>query len=147
VIVIPVSRLTPVFSSTLDSVFESLDDAEASILRFAADVGFREPERYYIGLAAREILTNAIQHGNRFDPDKTVGLHLSWSGEGLIIEITDQGEGFQPESVPDPRLAENLERTSGRGLTIARALTDEFSVDRNPGGGAHVRLMKRLPKP
>jgi len=135
----------PAFSSTLDSVVESADSAEESVRQFALEAGFEESDQYFIGLAAREILINAIKHGNRFDPKKKVGLSMSISRSNLIIEVTDQGEGFQLESVPDPRLPENLGRRSGRGVTMALAIMDEFSVDRNSPGGTHVRMAKRLP--
>lgn len=135
----------PAFSSTLDSVVESVDGAEESVRRFAEEAGFEDTDRYFIGLAVREILINAIKHGNRFDQSKKVGLRLSANSDDLTIEVTDQGEGFQIESVPDPRLPENLERRSGRGITIALAVMDEFSVDRNAPGGTHVRMAKRLP--
>jgi serine/threonine-protein kinase RsbW len=137
---------TAVFSSTLDSVVESVDGAEESVRRVAREAGFEESDEYFIGLAVREILINAIKHGNRFDPNKKVGLRVSQSGRELTIEVADQGEGFQVESVPDPRLPENLERGSGRGIAMALAIMDEFSVDKNTSGGTHVRMMKRLPQ-
>jgi serine/threonine-protein kinase RsbW len=135
----------PAFSTTLDSVVESADGAEESVRQFAHDAGFEESDQYFIGLAAREILINAMKHGNRFDPGKKVGLSMSTSRGDLILEVTDQGDGFQLESVPDPRLPENLGRPSGRGIAMALAIMDEFSVDRNSRGGTHVRMVKRLP--
>jgi len=133
------------FSSTLDSVVKSVDGAEESVRRFAHDAGFEESDQYFIGLAAREILINAIKHGNRFDQSKKVGLRLSTDSDVLTIEVTDQGEGFRLENVPDPHLPENLERGSGRGITMALAIMDEFTVDRNSPSGTHVRMVKRLP--
>ena len=138
-------ELTPVFSSTLQSEVELVDDVEESVRRFAHDVGFEEADRYFIGLAVREMLINAIKHGNRFDKNKSVGLRLSRNGAGITIEITDQGEGFRLESVPDPHLPENQERSSGRGIAIAVAVMDEFSVSRNSSGGTQVRMVKHLP--
>jgi serine/threonine-protein kinase RsbW len=135
----------PAFSSTLDSLVESVDGAEESVRRFAQDAGFEESEQYFIGLAVREILVNAIKHGNRFDPSKKVGLRLSTDKDDLTIEVTDEGEGFRIESVPDSKLPENLERRSGRGITMALAIMDEFSVDKNSPNGTHVRMVKRLP--
>jgi serine/threonine-protein kinase RsbW len=135
----------PAFSSTLDSVVESVDGAEESVRRFAQHAGFEESDQYFIGLAVREILINAIKHGNRFDQSKKVGLRLATNGGDLTIEVTDQGEGFRIESVPDPHLPENLERRSGRGIAMALAIMDEFSVDRNSPAGTHVRMAKRLP--
>jgi serine/threonine-protein kinase RsbW len=133
-----------VFSSTLDSVVEAVEDAETSVCRRALEAGFSESEQFFIGLAVREILVNAIKHGNSFDPKKKVGFQISREGDELIVEVTDQGEGFEVESVPDPRLPENLSRLSGRGIAMAQGIMDEFSVDRTSSGGAHVRMVKRL---
>ena len=133
-----------VFSSTLDSVIEQVDGAEASIRQFAKDAGFSDDDQYFIGLAAREILINAMKHGNQFDPAKKVDLRLAMNGKDLVIEVTDQGEGFRVEKVPDPHLPENRMRTSGRGITMTVAIMDEFTVDRNASGGTHVRMVKRL---
>jgi serine/threonine-protein kinase RsbW len=133
-----------VFSSTLDSIVESVDTAEESVRRCARDAGFGESDQFFIGLAIREIVTNAMKHGNRFDPAKKVGFEVSLDGRDLIMDVTDQGAGFDVESVPDPLRPENLERQSGRGIVIARKIMDELSVTANSPCGAHVHMVKRL---
>jgi serine/threonine-protein kinase RsbW len=133
-----------VFSSTLDSVVESVDGAEESARRCAQDAGFGESDRFFIGLAIREILINAMKHGNRFDPGKKVGFEVSVDGQDLIMDVTDQGAGFELAAVPDPLRPENLERLSGRGIAMARKIMDEVSVTANSPCGSHVRMVKRL---
>src|SRR5580698_3577669 len=133
-----------VFSSTLDSVVESLDGAEESARRCAHDAGFDESDQFFIGLAIREILINAMKHGNRFDPGKKVGFEVSLDGQDLIMDVTDQGAGFALEAVPDPLRPENLERKSGRGIAMARKIMDEVSVTANSPHGSRVRMVKRL---
>jgi serine/threonine-protein kinase RsbW len=68
-----------------------------------------------------EALVNAIKHGNRMDPNKSVRIACRISHRKIRIEIEDQGSGFQPESVPDPTADENLERPCGRGIMLMRA--------------------------
>ncbi|HVO98105.1 MAG TPA: ATP-binding protein [Bryobacteraceae bacterium] len=121
-----------------------MEDAEESVRNFARESGFEESDEYFIALAVREVLVNAIRHGNRFDPDKKVGLRVFREDSELVIEVTDQGEGFRLESVPDPHLPENLERPTGRGIAIAKAVMDELSVEHSPSGTI-VRMAKRLP--
>jgi serine/threonine-protein kinase RsbW len=135
----------PVFSSTLDSEIELVEGAEESVRRFARETGFEEFDQYFIGLAVREILINAMKHGNHFERDKKVGLLLSGDGKDLTIEVTDQGDGFLLENVPEPQLPENVGNPSGRGLMIARGIMDEFSVDMDSPGVTCVRMMKRIP--
>lgn len=134
-----------VLSLTLDSNLDTVSDAEEQVRRFAQDAGFEESDRYFIGLAFREILINAIKHGNRFDPNKKAGAGVSTNGKDLTIEVTDEGDGFRVENVPDPRLAENLERPSGRGIAMARAVMDELSIEANSPNGTRVRMLKRVP--
>ena len=72
-------------------------------------------------LSLEEGIINAIKHGNRNDPQKSV--HIEWyiSDEKVRVEIEDEGAGFRPEDVPDPTLEENLERPSGRGIMLMKA--------------------------
>ncbi len=133
-----------VHSSTLDSIVDSVDGAEESARRCAHDAGFGESDQFFIGLAIREILINAMKHGNRFDPGKKVGFEVSVDGADLIMDVTDQGAGFELETVPDPLRPENLERKSGRGIAIARKIMDEVSVTANSPCGSHVRMVKRV---
>ena len=131
-------------SLTIDSRVEAVDAAEASVRSFAQEAGFGDEDLYFLGLAAREILINAIIHGNRSDLSKKVTLRLSLEHNRLLIDVLDEGQGFQLDTVPDPRLFENRERLSGRGIAMAKAIMDEFSVEKNPPHGTHVRMVKKL---
>ncbi|HWR52886.1 MAG TPA: ATP-binding protein [Bryobacteraceae bacterium] len=95
-----------------------------------------------IELALAEALANAIVHGNREDPDKYV--HV-WAGcvksEQLILAITDQGEGFDLDSVPDPTTAENIYSTHGRGIFLMNCLMDSAE---HRLGGRQVIMRKRM---
>lgn len=134
----------PPVTSIFDSKVESAEPAEESVRRFAQEAGFKEDDLYFIGLATREILINAIKHGNRFDENKKVVMRLSKNGGSVTIEVIDEGDGFRLENVPDPRVGENRERRSGRGITMALAIMDEFFVEKNSPRGTHIRMVKHL---
>src|SRR3954454_9821715 len=107
------------------STLESVDRAEAEILKAAGKAGFDEDDRHRIGMAVRECMVNAVVHGNRYNRNKQV--HVGVSVEGglrFIIRITDQGEGFEMNEVPDPLQDQNLLRHSGRGLFLMGAFMD-----------------------
>ena len=72
-------------------------------------------------LSLEEAITNAIKHGNDGDPNKFVTVVADVSDEKLRVVVEDQGDGFEPEEVPDPTSAEFIERPSGRGLMLMRA--------------------------
>ncbi|MBL8818888.1 MAG: ATP-binding protein [Planctomyces sp.] len=72
-------------------------------------------------LSLEEAITNAIRHGNKFASDKVVSIECEISEFRMRVVVEDQGEGFEPESVPDPTSIEYIERPSGRGLMLMRA--------------------------
>ena len=90
-------------------------------------------------LALEEALVNAIKHGNRMDSAKTVTVRYAVGAKRIVIEIQDQGPGFNPGSVPDPTLPENLENPSGRGLMLMRVYMDDV---KHLGCGNCVRMTK-----
>ena len=72
-------------------------------------------------LSLEEGITNAIRHGNKFAPDKNVIIRCDISTDKMRVVIVDEGDGFDPEDVPDPTLEEFIERPCGRGLMLMRA--------------------------
>ena len=91
-----------------------------------------EHDVFGIHLAMEEALVNAIKHGNGRSPDKMVDVLCCLSPDRVCIRITDEGDGFDPESVPDPTDEDNLEIPSGRGLMLMRCYMD--SVEFNARG-------------
>lgn len=72
-------------------------------------------------LSLEEAITNAIKHGNGGDPAKSVTVVADVADDKLRVVVQDEGEGFEPEDVPDPTSLEFIERPSGRGLMLMRA--------------------------
>ncbi len=78
-----------------------------------------------LSLAISEALSNAMVHGNKLDPNKDVTVSIRISRDDLVLSIKDQGEGFDPKSVPDPTIPENILKDSGRGIHIMRSFIDK----------------------
>jgi serine/threonine-protein kinase RsbW len=127
------------YPSTLDSV----DLAEGEILNAAEKTGFDEDERHRIGMAVRECMVNAVVHGNRYNRNKKVHVRVS-VGVSFTIRITDQGEGFEVQEVPDPLHDTNLLRHSGRGLFLMGAFMDDMKVRKVSPAGTEVTLVKNI---
>ena len=92
-----------------------------------------------IHMAVEEALMNAIKHGNQLDDSKSVEVVSRLSSERMMIQITDEGEGFDPEDVPDPTDDDNLELPSGRGLMLMKSFMSR--VEFNDAGNS-VRMEK-----
>ncbi len=78
-------------------------------------------------VAIIEAVNNAILHGNKFDPRKTVKVIFYNDAHTLSFKVFDQGPGFDPSSIPDPTTAENIENPHGRGIFLMRHLADEVN--------------------
>jgi serine/threonine-protein kinase RsbW len=94
----------------------------------------------FVELALREAVSNAILHGNRMDARKLVHVRCCCEGtKGVFIVVTDQGQGFDPNQVPDPQAVENLGAEHGRGIYLMKLAMDEVSFER---GGTEVHIRK-----
>jgi serine/threonine-protein kinase RsbW len=91
-----------------------------------------------------EALSNAIRYGNSEDPAKRVRLSMKLDTSCVVVEVADEGSGFDPHSVPDPTLPENLHRAGGRGVFLIRQLMDEVEY-LNRGSSVRLVLYRQSP--
>ncbi len=99
---------------------------EADILRLLRRCGYCNETTFAIKLTLEEAMTNAVKHGNRNDPGKRVIIRYCITPEKAYICVRDEGEGFDPEKVPDPTTPERLPLPNGRGIMLMRAYMDEL---------------------
>ena len=90
--------------------------------------------RMNLRVAVGEIVTNAILHGNREQSDRSVDISVCATSDEITIIVRDYGEGFLPESVPDPRLPELREQPGGRGIFLTTQLADSVAFERATPG-------------
>ena len=128
---------------SLPSRIDTVATAAAAVAEFLNRSGISEEAAFGIDLAMREAVTNAVLHGNRQDESKTVDVTLKSSPDAVEISVHDQGAGFNPDDVPDPTAAENILKSSGRGIFFMRTFMDEVDWSIRPGGGTTVRMVKR----
>ena len=128
----------------LPSHIEAVADAAAAAADFVHNCAVGEEAAFGIDIAVREAVTNAIVHGNKEDEAKTVELTLNCLEHELEIEVKDQGQGFDPTSVPDPTDPANILKTSGRGIFLMRTFMDDVQWSMRPEGGTTVRMVKKF---
>jgi serine/threonine-protein kinase RsbW len=104
------------YSSDLALVRPIQDDIEQGLQTNR----FGDSDIFAIKLAVEEALVNAIKHGNQLDPTKHFRVAYNIDDKHFDITIYDEGPGFSPEDVPDPREECNLDRPCGRGVFIIR---------------------------
>jgi serine/threonine-protein kinase RsbW len=129
---------------TLESNLKNVEVAEEITRRVSVTAGFEEDEQHRIEMAVHESMINAIWHGNKNDSSKSVWLQFKIYPDRLEIRVRDQGNGFDPNHIPDPLETDNLLNVSGRGIFLIRAFMDEFRVENINGAGTEVTMIKRL---
>jgi serine/threonine-protein kinase RsbW len=103
--------------------------------------GFLPKEVFAMRLSLDEALVNALEHGHQGDPNKRVRVRYRVTAEDALVEVEDEGPGFDPASVPDPLSAEGRQRPSGRGLLLMRHFLS--SVRHNERGNAVTLCQRR----
>jgi serine/threonine-protein kinase RsbW len=111
---------------------------------FCQQAGLDARERHSVTLAVGEAAANVMKHSYRGDHTKQLSLVCRHIGDGIEIEIRDQGEPFDPDSRPLPPPDEL--RAGGRGLYLIRAMMDSVEYRRD-GATNSVRLRKMLKTP
>jgi serine/threonine-protein kinase RsbW len=85
--------------------------------------GYAEKDVFGMQLALEEAIDNALKHGNRHDPAKRVEVRYQVRPECMVVQIADQGPGFDHARVLDPTSPNHRQRGSGRGVWLIRHYT------------------------
>jgi len=110
-----------------------------TILTDVKNLNFSDDDIFGIHLAMEEAIINAVKHGNNADESKKVRIEYCITHEKFDIKIVDEGTGFKPREVPDPREGNNVFKASGRGLLLMKTYMD--SVEYNAQGNC-VHMIK-----
>ncbi len=80
---------------------------------------------FAVRMGLDEAVANAVKHGNRGDESKRVGVEMRLYPDSIELKVRDQGEGFNPASVPDPTCCDFIERPHGRGVMLIHVYMNE----------------------
>ena len=117
-------------TDTRSVTFPSVKENVALVERFVDEIC----QFYSIGdenygnilVAVTEAVSNAIYHGNRLNPSKSINFFYENKDNNLCFTVEDQGSGYNPDTLPDPTDPQNLEVPHGRGVFLMRKLTDDI---------------------
>jgi len=139
-------RVTLRWRKTFASSSDSVPRIVARIVAAARKGGFLGEGRTDFEIALHEAVANAVLHGNQADPNRNVRVRLyGQPGYGVIVAVRDEGKGFDPDAVPDPRAQDRIHLQHGRGLFLVRQLTD-FVEHRKQGREIVFRKCVRAPQ-
>jgi serine/threonine-protein kinase RsbW len=117
---------TSLYTLQLPSRIDSITIVENFIDELSTKYGFSDELYANVLTCLSEAVVNAIIHGNRENLDKKVYINLEViEGKRLIFTISDEGDGFDFNNLPDPTAPENIENLTGRGVFIIKKLADQ----------------------
>lgn len=125
---------------TLPGDINAIAPVTEEIMAIVKEMGCAAGREFEIELALNEALSNAIKHGSTNDPSKKIQCCVACDQtRGMLIIVRDPGPGFDPASIPNPVIGQNLFSTGGRGIYLINQLMDEVRFEKG-GTEIHMRL-------
>jgi serine/threonine-protein kinase RsbW len=120
-------------SKSFPGNYESLAKIGDFIRQIATDAGFESFAVYSIEMAVDEACSNIIEHGYGGEDKGKINCTCSVSSQALTITLQDTGKSFDPSTVDEPNLSENLEerQAHGLGLFFIRQWMDDVQFESN----------------
>ena len=121
----------------------SLDEVVGQVARIILllDEELEHYNRFVLDLVLRETLNNAVIHGNQNDTEKSIQLNLHTSDDQFVIEVEDQGQGFDWRAVIQGEA--NPQADHGRGFPIFHAYCNKIILSEK---GNHISLKLDIDK-
>ncbi|TVR77868.1 MAG: ATP-binding protein [Chitinophagaceae bacterium] len=129
------------FKISISSKPENINKVEAFLDEMYNKFSVKEDIFGNMLISLTEAVNNSIIHGNELDDSKLVTVVCKYDGEKMVFLVSDEGEGFDYENLPDPTSPENLEKLTGRGVFLMKQLSDEVEYT---NGGNTVALTFKL---
>ena len=92
-------------------------------------------------IALTEAVNNAIYHGNQGNPEKRIKIGFESGEKNIKFSVSDEGIGFDFNSLPDPTDPLNIDKLNGRGVFLMKNLADKVEFNNN---GQEVMLTFNL---
>lgn len=129
-------------NTTIEQLIVPSDLASVSIVeslidRVCASLEVSDDAYGNILIAVTEAVNNAVIHGNSLNANSNVFVDVKQQDNRVCFCVSDEGNGFDYDNLPDPTAPENREKESGRGIFLIRNLADDVVFDK---GGSVVSL-------
>jgi serine/threonine-protein kinase RsbW len=94
-------------------------------------------------LALTEACTNSVRHAYA-NGEGNVEILYELHADKLVVEIADEGEGFEPPQAVSAEPDANELSEGGLGIAIIQALVDELEIRDREQGGSSLRFVKNF---
>lgn len=108
----------------LDSHPKNISEVEPFVVQTVHQYDIKEELFGNMLITLTEAVSNAILHGNKGRAGKKVSISTQFSGQKIVFSVSDEGNGFDHNIIPDPTAPENLATPGGRGVFLMQQLCD-----------------------
>jgi serine/threonine-protein kinase RsbW len=137
------SGMQPDYLLELPNDLRAIERSVDYLMEKGQEAGFDHDRlrlNFRVGLT--EALANAMLYGNCRDPRKRVKVEAHLTSREIRVRVTDEGRGFNPDTVLDPTLPVNRVRPGGRGIYLIRQLMDRVEFNER-GNSITMVLLSR----
>jgi len=132
--------LTLKLDMSIPADVEHISPVVAQVMDMVKEMKCAAGKEFEVEMALREALANAVVHGARRDATKQVQFCVACEpSTGLLIVVRDPGPGFDPSSIPNCCIGQNVFSDHGRGIFLINQLMDEVRFER---GGTEIHMRK-----
>jgi serine/threonine-protein kinase RsbW len=132
---------TIVDTISIPSEYAAVSKVETLVDKVCNDLGVQEDYYGNVLIAVTEAVNNAIQHGNLFHNDLEVSVSVGDKSEEFCFSVSDHGNGFDFNNLPDPTSPDNIEKENGRGIFLMKSLADDVEFE-NDGRSVNIYFSK-----
>ena len=112
----------------LESNLESINKVTSYVDEIISSVGGKLNSAYgNIIISLTEAVNNAINHGNKNNPEKKIIVCYKKTKLAALFSVEDEGDGFDYTNIPDPTAPENLGKLNWRGVFLMKNLADAIT--------------------
>jgi len=135
----------PMTSKTFNGNFSNLEKICEFVTKEARQAGLDDDGIYAVQLAVDEACSNIIEHAYRNKKDGAIICECNSIVDGLEVILKDNGEPFNPDSVPDPQIGVPLKelKLRGAGLYLIRKIMDDVVFEVNEPKGSILKMKKK----
>ena len=141
-------RPTSTIATTVANRAEEIGRVAQLVREFGASHGLATETIHDFCVAYDEVLSNIVKYGYKDEAPHEISVRLMLAGPNLIAEVIDDGEAFDPFTVPPPRLQGGADERpiGGLGIYFVRKLMDEVRYARHEGRNV-LTMTKRISRP